>query len=225
MTNHKRVIEAALFMAPEPLSVKELARIAGIGSIGHVKGTLDELRENYENRGMSIVEGPNGWEMQVKKDILPKVAHLAPYADMPEGCRRTLALVICKEPAYQSEIVKIQGNKAYSYIKKLIKMGLLSTEKAGRTKILNLTREFENYFGEEKEKIKERLTSEISKKGKKEIKTEKETETKNKEEPEEPEKKEKKSLKESLREAEEKLDIPPEKSKPKQAEKDEEIKF
>jgi segregation and condensation protein B len=78
---------------------------------------------------------------------------------MSEGCKRTLAIIAYKEPVSQSEIIKIQGNKAYTYLKRLQKMNLIKAEKNGRTKTLKLTQEFERYFGEEKEKIKEKLSS------------------------------------------------------------------
>ena len=153
----KRVLEAALFMAPKPLQLTELARISGLGSAGALKGLLKELEKEYSERGIKIVSSPEGWEMQIDPGLLPSVAHLAPYTDLSEGCKRTLALVACKEPMKQSELIKIQGDKAYNYIKRLVKMGLIKTEKEGRTKLLHLTKEFENYFGEEKEKIKQML--------------------------------------------------------------------
>jgi segregation and condensation protein B len=159
----KRVLEAALFMAPRPLQLTELARISGLGSAGKLKGLLEELEKEYSERGIKIVSGPEGWEMQIDPGLLPSVAHLAPYTDLSEGCKRTLALIACREPMMQSELIKIQGNKAYNYIKRLARMGLVKPEKAGRTKLLHLTREFENYFGEEKAKIKQRLKEQYEK--------------------------------------------------------------
>jgi hypothetical protein len=101
----------------------------------------------------------------VRPRLLPSVAHLTPYSDLGEGPKRTLALVTLKEPVRQSEIIKTQGNKAYSYIKDLIKKGLIVSEKEGHTKILKLTQEFERYFGEEKQKIKEQLQRHLESSG------------------------------------------------------------
>ncbi len=153
----KRILEAALFISTKPLMLNELGKITGIHSLGHVKQLLEELQRDYASRGLEIVQTPEGWMMQVKHDILPKVAHLTPYSDLSGGCRRTLAIIAYKEPVTQAEVIKIQGNKAYSYIKELIKRGLVKAEKRGHTKILTLTQEFERYFGESKEAIRERI--------------------------------------------------------------------
>ncbi|HDD72607.1 MAG TPA: SMC-Scp complex subunit ScpB [Candidatus Aenigmarchaeota archaeon] len=159
----KKIIEAALFISTRPIMLNELGRLSGIHSLGHVKEILQELQREYEGRGLEIIQTQDGWQMQVRPELLPRVAHLTPYSDLSGGCKRTLALVVFKEPVKQSEIIKIQGNKAYSYIKELIKRGLIKAEKRGHTKILHLTQEFERYFGEEREKIRERMREMVEK--------------------------------------------------------------
>jgi segregation and condensation protein B len=154
---HKSIIEAALFISTDPLSLDQIARISGINSLGHLKELLESLQKDYKERGIEIVSTQDGWTMQVRQEMLPKVAHLTPYSDLGEGPKRTLALVTLKEPVRQSEIIKAQGNKAYSYIKDLAKRGLVVSEKQGHTKVLKLTQEFERYFGEERAKIREQL--------------------------------------------------------------------
>ncbi len=158
------VIEAALFISPKPLMLDSLARISGVNSLGYVKELLLKLQKEYEERGVEIVNTPYGWHMQVRQDFLPAVAHLTPYSDIPEGCKRTLALVAYKEPIKQAEVIRIQGNKAYTYIKQLVRMGLIKTEKKGKTKVLKLTQEFERYFGEERKRIKKQLASALEQK-------------------------------------------------------------
>ena len=158
MTEDKKgILEAALFMAKDPIMLNDLGKIANIGSAGYVKKLLEELRNDYSKKGIEISQLPGGWQMQVKTEHLPKVAHLTPYSDIKEGCKRTLALVVYKEPIKQSDIIKIQGNKAYLYIKILHKKGLVNSEKSGRTKILKGTKELENYFGMSKKEIRERI--------------------------------------------------------------------
>jgi segregation and condensation protein B len=169
---NKKLLEAALFISSRPLTVNELGRVVGISSLGTVKKMLEELQGEYSS-GIEIVETGEGWQMQVRQELLPKVAHLTPYSDLSEGCKRTLALVVYKEPARQAEIVKIQGNKAYSYIKELKRRGLIRAEKNGKTMVLKLTQEFENYFGEEKERLRERMIREMEKAAPKKMKVEK----------------------------------------------------
>lgn len=187
----KKIIEAALFMSSRPMSSQEISKITGFPS-EHVEERLEELRKEYEGKGVEIVKNPDGWGMQVKPDILPKVAHLTPYSDLKDGHKRTLALVAYKEPIKQSEVVRIQGNKSYSYIKLLVRKGLIKSEKEGRTRILMLTKEFERYFGEEKERIKEMLEQGLGEREetKEEEKEEQTEEAEVKEETEEKEEKE-----------------------------------
>lgn len=151
------VVEAALFISPRPLMLDDMARVAGVNSLGYLKGLLQKLQEEYADRGIEIVNTSEGWQMQVKQDFLPMVAHLTPYSDLSEGCKRALALIVYKDPLKQSELIKIQGNKAYSYLKSLERRRLIKREPHGRTKLLKLTQEFERYFGEGKERVKEEL--------------------------------------------------------------------
>lgn len=164
---HRKLIEAALFMASRPLGIREISKITGIASLGEIERMLGEIRDDYEKAGkaIEIVSEPEGWSMQVKSEFLPKVAHLTRYSDLADGHKRTLALVVYKEPVKQSEIIKIQGNKAYSYIKSLQKKGLINSEKIGRTKLIRLTQEFERYFGEDKDRIREKVMAGVSRKG------------------------------------------------------------
>jgi segregation and condensation protein B len=174
--DQKKLIEAALFMTQKPLDLHDLAKITGMSSLGFLKESLEALKKEYEGRGVVIAEIGGRWQMQVKSELLPAVASLTPHQDLPEGPKRSLALILYKEPVKQSEIIKIQGNKAYAYIKALKKKGLVKAEKRGHTKILSVTKELENYFGMKKDKIKEQLAAQ-------ETGTETENSTKEKEQP------------------------------------------
>ncbi len=154
---HKKLLEASLFMTNHPLKLNELSKIVGVKSLGYVRELIEGLKKEYAERGIEITEFPDGWMMQVKPEFLNKVKHLTPYSDLAEGHKRTLAIIAYKEPVKQSDLIKIQGNKAYNYIKFLEKKGLIKTEKEGRTKILGLTAEFERYFGDSRANIKEKL--------------------------------------------------------------------
>lgn len=157
---HKKLLEAALFMSQKPLDLQDLARITGLSSLGFLKESLEALQKEYEGRGLEIAQVGGGWQMQVRTELLPKVAHLTPYQDLHEGLKRALALILYKEPFKQSDLIKIQGTKAYAYVKKLQQLGLVRGEQEGHTKILSVTRELEAYFGQPKEKIREQLVVE-----------------------------------------------------------------
>jgi len=144
----KAKVEAALFMSNEPIALRQLARIVGRRT-EIVARAVFELRDSLKdgNRGLYILENSQGYQMKVKPDYVSIVRPLTPYQDLSRGLLRVLALIAYKQPITQSEVVKVIGNRAYSYVKKLEQRGLIGTIKHGRTKALVATKEFANYFG------------------------------------------------------------------------------
>lgn len=159
--NQKALLEAALFVSDKPLSLERLAKIVGVGDEEEVRNLLIRLQTDLktEDRGVELLETPEGYELRVKQEYRDRVARLAPFADLSEGVMRTLAIIAAKQPIKQSLIVKYQGNKSYGYIASLEAKGLVYTEKAGRTKIITTTPDFEKYFGKSSEEIKKVLES------------------------------------------------------------------
>lgn len=156
MREKKALVEAALFMSANPLTLGELSKIAGVRSEEKLKGLIEELKQDYEHpsKGFELATLGDAYHFRVKRDYLDKVATLTPHADLSDGMLRTLGLVALKQPVMQSFVVKVQGNKAYDYVKNLEKRGLIKTEKSGRTKLVTTTKEFEKYFGRSIDEIK-----------------------------------------------------------------------
>lgn len=142
------VAEAALFLSEEPLSIDELADAMNLGAKGYVQQVIDALREELgqDSRGLKIIENDGTYEMVVKNDFVDQVEHLAPHRDLDEGTLRTLALIAYNTPVKQSEVVDVRGNRSYSQIKQLIERGFVNAEKEGRTKVLEVTDHFLEYF-------------------------------------------------------------------------------
>ncbi len=159
--NPKKLIEAALFLAQNPLSAKNLAQIANVAESG-IERLVDELKTEYADRGVEIVKTPIGWQIHVKTELISKVSHLSPYSDLSEGVLKTLALAVYKHPATQAYLVKMQGNKVYNYIKKLESRGMIKTVKKGRTKEVLITQDFENYFGTTLDELKKKVEEQIA---------------------------------------------------------------
>lgn len=167
MSDKKALVEAALFMASKPLSIKDLSKITGITSEEKIKNILDEIKNELDSqkRGFELVAYSTGYQLRVRQEFLNKVSSLTPHSDLTEGMLRTLGIVALKQPITQSEVVKIQGNKAYGYIKELEERGLIKTEKFGRTRKLITTKEFERYFGKSINEIRETLQKVVGNEG------------------------------------------------------------
>lgn len=148
MEEKKSRLEAALFLAEEPVDNQEIANILDLGSMGYVDMLIEEFQEDLEeeHRGLELVDTPEGYELKVKKDHLEHVSHLAPHQDLNEGQLRTLSLIAYNSPVEQTDIVEIRGNRAYQHVKELVNRGFLSKEKDGRTAILDVTDHFLEYF-------------------------------------------------------------------------------
>ncbi|MEM5815181.1 MAG: SMC-Scp complex subunit ScpB [Candidatus Aenigmatarchaeota archaeon] len=155
MVNKKALIEAALFVSNKPISSKQLSIMLSI-PVKEVEEIIKNIEEELkkEERGIMLLQTPEGYELIVKPEYRQFVQKVAPFSELSEGVKRTLAIIIAKQPVKQSTIAKIQGNKAYEYLKILEKKGLIKSEKFGRTKVISLTKNFEEYFGKSIEEVK-----------------------------------------------------------------------
>lgn len=170
----KDVIEALLFAKNKGVKLHELKKQTGKNE-EEVLEAINKLQADYDSResGIIIYEDEGYWRMGVKTDLLPKVKKLMPK-EFPKSLMETLSVIAWKQPVTQAFVVKIRGNKAYKHIKKLVRKGFVQAKDHKRTLMLNTTKKFSNYFGEEEEKIKEVLEQRIQK----DIKTKNISETK-----------------------------------------------
>jgi len=149
MEEKKAALEAALFIAEDSLDTDDIADVLNLGSKGYVQMVLDELQEEMaeEDRGLELIEVDGGYRMQVKQDYIDEVKHLAPHQDLGDAELRTLSLIAYNAPVKQKKIIDIRGNRAYKQIKELESRGFLESAKEGRTKVLDVTDDFLDYFG------------------------------------------------------------------------------
>lgn len=144
----KAVLEAALFLSPEPLSLRALAKLLD-ASQPYVRALLEEMQNDLlaVERGLEIQIDQTRASFQVKRSHVDRVAHLAPQQDIQRSVLRTLAVVAYNQPVTQADVVKVRGNKAYAHIQELLERGLIRSEQQGRTQLLEVTDEFLRYFG------------------------------------------------------------------------------
>jgi segregation and condensation protein B len=110
----KRIIEAVLLSAQQPMPVSELRRLfADEVEIGAdtVRALLDELRLEWRGRGVELVSLASGWRFQTTADISRFVARLHP--ERPPRYSRavleTLAIVAYRQPVTRGDIEEIRG--------------------------------------------------------------------------------------------------------------------
>tara|TARA_Y100000034_G_scaffold26195_1_gene31276 strand:- start:56 stop:556 length:501 start_codon:yes stop_codon:yes gene_type:complete len=160
MQDNKNKIEAILFTTGRFLTIDEISRLVGIGSIGFIKQILDELKEDYSKRETAlelINDEKSRWKLNIRKDYLYLTEELLSDAELDKPTQETLAIIAYRQPAIQSDVINYRGNKAYDHIRKLKEEGFVLSERFGRTKLLKLTQKFFDYFDIVEDELKEKL--------------------------------------------------------------------
>lgn len=139
-------IEAALFMTGKTLSVAEIAELVE-GPYEEVEIALVELMGDYNFREESSLEidDTDGYILQVKEDYGDVVNKMMPL-EMTAAELRTLSAIAIKAPVLQSDLIEWRGASAYDHIANLLKRKLISKKREGRSYMLNVTRNFHEYF-------------------------------------------------------------------------------
>jgi segregation and condensation protein B len=146
--DHRKLIEAALFMSPNALGVEELKSFTGIASAGHVEAAARQLVEEYKSRdtALEIVEIDKKFIFGLKEPYASKLGKLASGPDITRGSLRVLAYVSRNDGVMQSELVKLFGPSVYDHMKELAEKGFIESRKQGRTKKITVTNKFREYF-------------------------------------------------------------------------------
>ena len=147
--NDLALAEAALFLAPQPLTRRALAKILGGVAQAYVDQLLADLKEQFEDasRGIELHIEDGRAQFRVKSIYVNEVAHLAPQHDIPRQELRTLAVIAYNHPMTQANLIKVRGNKGYRHVQELIERNLITSEPQGRTCLLHVTRDFLRHFG------------------------------------------------------------------------------
>jgi len=153
----KRVVEAALMAANQPLT---LAQLHGLFSLDDpapddsVEQALETLREQCADRGVELVELASGFRFQVKADVHPWVARLwtERQTKYTRATLETLALIAYRQPITRGEIEQVRGVAVNSNIIKALEERewirvVGHRDVPGKPELLATTKAFLDYFG------------------------------------------------------------------------------
>ncbi len=150
LRNDLALLEAALYVAGRPLDLKTLGSVIGTRSKKKTRRLARMLMEKYRNRGtaLEVLELEDGrFVLQLKMEYTPSVQKLAIRPLLSKGPLRTLSYIAYRQPVLQPQVIDVRGSHSYAHLKQLEDMGLITREKAGRTKLLRTTGFFADYFG------------------------------------------------------------------------------
>ena len=110
--DYKRVLETALLVASEPLPLSELKKLFDQEFDDDTWRTLlDDLRRDWANRGVELVQLASGWRFQTRPEYQSYIDRLK--NDKPPKYSRavmeTLAIIAYRQPVTRGDIEDVRG--------------------------------------------------------------------------------------------------------------------
>lgn len=156
MSEHalKSVLEAILFAASEPISLKQFQAVLSGLDVHTLRKVLDTLRDDYQEmeRSFHLAEIANGYQICTRpqySEWIQKFYTQQVRVTLSPPALETLAIVAYKQPVTRADVAAIRGVNSDSVLNSLIEKGLVSIagRKAGRSLLFSTTDEFLQQFG------------------------------------------------------------------------------
>jgi segregation and condensation protein B len=151
----KRVLETALLCASQPLQVRELRQLFHdeLGT-DTVKTLLESIQQDWQQRGLELVNVASGWRMQSRPEMRDFLDRLHPEKPpkYSRAAMETLAIIAYRQPVTRGDIEDIRGVTVNSLVvKQLEDRGWVEVighrETVGRPMLYATTRQFLDDLG------------------------------------------------------------------------------
>lgn len=110
--DYKRIIEVALLAAAGPLTVGELRRLFDEDPGAELlRRLLDELRDDWRERGVELVQVASGWRFQTRAEyqvFLDRLKEEKPPR-YSRAVLETLAIIAYRQPVTRGDIEDVRG--------------------------------------------------------------------------------------------------------------------
>ena len=154
----KNIIEAALMVSEQPLSIKRLISLFEEDKTlqpdrDSIKKAILDLQKDFEGRGVNLVEVASGFRFQADNEYADWVNHL--FDERPPRYSRalleTLSIIAYRQPVTRGEIEDIRGVSVSGTITKtLLEREWIKVvghrDVPGRPELLSTTKSFLDYF-------------------------------------------------------------------------------
>ncbi len=168
--NLSRVVEALLFSAQKPLSIRELTTaIKGAGAEdelspnefarateAEIAAALEQLKIEYvqEEHAFAITEKAEGWQLLTDPAFVRWVRQLFPApkpARLTAPALETLAIIAYRQPIIRADVEAVRGVSIDGVLQTLMERGLVKiagrAEVPGRPLLYETTQFFLDHFG------------------------------------------------------------------------------
>lgn len=151
----KKVLEAALLAAREPMAVSEMKKLFDEElSSDMLRKLLDQIRSEWSDRPVELVQLASGWRFRTRAEYLPYLERLNPEKP-PKYSRavlETLAIIAYRQPVTRGDIEEIRGVAVNAnVIKTLEERGWIDVvghrDTPGRPALFATTRQFLDDLG------------------------------------------------------------------------------
>ena len=149
-------LEALLYAAQEPLSLKDLAKALPDASRESIKQQVQELLEQYQSagRGLQIAHVAGGYQITTRPEYHDRISRLfssKPPSRLSIQALETLAVIAYRQPITVPEIMALRGLHSAGVVRTLLEKKLvriLGRKKVvGRPLLYGTTKEFQIRFG------------------------------------------------------------------------------
>ena len=149
-------VEAALFLADEPLSARKLADAAGIADTAAIRNVVSRLRELLDADGSAfqVEEVAGGYQLLTRPAYRPwltRLGRLGVDVRLTPTAMETLAVVAYKQPVTRAEVEAVRGVQCGEVIRVLMERGLVRVsgrqQSLGRPQVYTTTKKFLQAFG------------------------------------------------------------------------------
>ncbi len=149
-------VEAALFVADEPLSLRKIIQVAGLGDAAEARRLLRRLQELFEAGGSAfgIEEVAGGYQLLTRPEFHPWLSRLRRASNdlrITAPARETLAIVAYRQPITRADVESIRGVQCSEVLRQLMEKGLVRItgrdDSLGRPVLYGTTKKFLQAFG------------------------------------------------------------------------------
>ena len=149
-------VEAALFLADEPLTSRKLATLAGLKDGTEARVQVNRLQALYaaEGSAFEVEEIAGGYQLLTRAEFHPWLSRLRSQGGetpMSAPARETLTIIAYRQPITRADIEAIRGVGAAEVLRQLMERGLIRLagrdDSLGRPALYETTRKFLAHFG------------------------------------------------------------------------------
>jgi segregation and condensation protein B len=147
------LVEAILFVSPEPLSADQIANILDTAP-RLVKNALKEIDNLYAGRGIRLQYHKNKIQITTAPEaapVLERMLELETTSTLSQAALETLSIIAYQQPITRPQVDAIRGVNSDGVLKTLLTKGLIDdvgrADGPGRPILYSTTPDFLKYFG------------------------------------------------------------------------------